>query len=216
MTEYLSDLNATAAARRAGYGHANASRIGPRMTQHPGIAAAILAAQAKVADRAEISIARVLNEFALVGFADIGDVLDFSGDALKLKPANQIPEHARRALSSVKVKRYMEGHGDDAREVELTEFKLWDKLSALEKIGRHLGAFPKEGSNVNVNVAVGVSNGGTLARNAAASPESASVADQLIDQLASGRHVPAGAGPDDDERAIPPGSAPPPTESKAP
>lgn len=57
----------------------------------------------------------------------VGEILDFTGDVPKLKPACQIPEHARRAIASVKVKRYVEGTGDKAREVEVTEFTLWNK-----------------------------------------------------------------------------------------
>jgi hypothetical protein len=39
------------------------------------------------------------------------------------------------------VKRYCEGKGDAAREVELVEFKLWPKLQALELLGRYLAMF---------------------------------------------------------------------------
>jgi hypothetical protein len=85
--------------------------------------------------------ARVLEEIARLAFSDIGQVLDFSGTHPRLRPACDIPEDARRALTSVKVKRYAEGRGEGAGEVEVTEIKLWDKLAALEKAGRHLGLF---------------------------------------------------------------------------
>ena len=39
----------------------------------------------------------------------------------------------------MKVRRYREGRGEHAREVEVTEFKLWNKGKALEKLGEHLG-----------------------------------------------------------------------------
>ena len=48
---------------------------------------------------------------------------------------------ARRAIASVKVKRYMEGHGDNAREVEVTEFKLWGKLESLRDAAKALEMF---------------------------------------------------------------------------
>ena len=64
--------------------------------------------------------------------------LDFTGDVPRLKPANMIPESARRAISGMKVKRYMEGRGEDAREVEVIEFKLWPKVEAMRRKVRML------------------------------------------------------------------------------
>ena len=36
---------------------------------------------------------------------------------------------------------FVNGRGDDAREVRRVKFKLADKIAALEKLGRHLGMF---------------------------------------------------------------------------
>ncbi len=132
VEEYLVDLNATAAAERAGYRQPN--KQGPRLLVNVGIAAAITAAQTRQQQRTNITADKVLHEYARVAFSDLGDVLDFSGDEPRLRPANEIPEDARRAVASVKVRRYTEGSGDDAREVEITEFRLWPKLEALEKL----------------------------------------------------------------------------------
>ena len=53
VAEYLADLNATAAAERAGYEHPN--KQGPRMLVNVGIAKAIASAQAKRSERTEIT-----------------------------------------------------------------------------------------------------------------------------------------------------------------
>ncbi len=53
VSEYLIDLNATAAAERAGYEHPN--KQGPRMLVNVGIAKAIASAQAKRSERTEIT-----------------------------------------------------------------------------------------------------------------------------------------------------------------
>ncbi len=53
VAEYLVDLNATAAAERAGYEHPN--KQGPRMLVNIGIAKAIASAQAKRSVRTEIT-----------------------------------------------------------------------------------------------------------------------------------------------------------------
>lgn len=139
VEEYLIDLNATAAARRAGYSERTADRIGPELLGKTWVAEAIAAGQVKLTRKLEVKAESVLAEYARVAFSDIGQVLDFSSAEPRLKSANEISEDARRAIASVKVRRYTEGHGDAAREVEVTEFKLWDKLNALEKLARHLG-----------------------------------------------------------------------------
>jgi phage terminase small subunit len=142
VKEYLVDLDATAAARRSGYSEKTVGQIGYQLLQKTSIAEAIRVAKSERSRRTGVTADKVLRELALVGFSDIGNVLDFSGDNLSLRAAGDIARHHRRTLSSVKVKRYTEGHGDDAREVETIEFKLWDKMSALEKIGKHIGMFP--------------------------------------------------------------------------
>ena len=53
VAEYLVDLNATAAAERAGYEHPN--KQGPRMLVNVGIAKAIASAQVKRSERTEIT-----------------------------------------------------------------------------------------------------------------------------------------------------------------
>ena len=70
VQEYLIDLNATQAAIRAGYSAKTAFAIGHENLSKPNIAAAITEAQAKRAERAEITADRVLEELGEIGFAD--------------------------------------------------------------------------------------------------------------------------------------------------
>lgn len=141
VEEYLVDLNATQAAIRAGYSERTAYRTGADNLRKPQIAAAIADAQAARSQRTQVEADQVVKELALLAFSDIGQVLDFAGDALHLRQPSAIPESARRCISGIKVRRYTEGRGEDALEVEVTEFKLWSKTDALEKLGRHLGLF---------------------------------------------------------------------------
>src|SRR5579871_5053308 len=141
VTEYLLDLNATQAAIRAGFSAKAAHVQGARMLRNAKVRAAIDRAQAERAGRVRIEADRVLQEIATLAFSDIGQVLDFTGDVPRLRPAQEIPEAARRAISAVKTRRYTEGRGEDAREVEVVEFKLWDRLGSLRDLGRHLKLF---------------------------------------------------------------------------
>jgi phage terminase small subunit len=145
IREYLIDLNGAGAYKRAGYTVKNdrvARTEAVRLLATPVISAAISDAKQARADRTDITADRVLQELALIGFCDLGQVMDFSGPEARLRPANQISAAARRCIASMKCRRHTEGRGDDALEVEVIEFKLWDKLEALSKMGQHLGLFP--------------------------------------------------------------------------
>jgi phage terminase small subunit len=160
VAEYLVDLNGKQAAIRAGYRAKTAEFQASRLLRNVKVQAAITRAKAARAKRTHITADRVLRELASVAFSDVGQVLDFSGKKPRLRLARAIPQAARRALRSIKVKRYLEGTGAAAREVEVTELRFWDKNAALEKLGRHLHLF-NERPNPNqtaVNVQVNVNN----------------------------------------------------------
>ncbi|NGP62694.1 terminase small subunit [Paenibacillus thiaminolyticus] len=147
VQEYLIDLNATQAAIRAGYSAKTARKIGAENLTKPDIQKAIQEAMERREKRTEITQDRVLQELAKIGFADIKSYLSFRTeravvgyetvddeevpvfgyqDVIELKPSDQVDG----AVIS-EVKHTKEG----------IAFKLHDKVSALEKIGRHLGMF---------------------------------------------------------------------------
>ena len=115
------------------------------MLRTPKVRQAIDSLIAPAVDKAMITVERVINELAELGFGDISDVLNFDGPIPCLKLASEITPRGRKLISSMKVKRHFEGGMEDGHEVEVTEFKLWDKISALKHLGDHVGAFKKEG-----------------------------------------------------------------------
>jgi len=137
VNEYLIDLNATAAAARAGYKHPN--QQGPRLLVNVGIAAAIQARRQALSKKLEITQERWLGELAFIGFFDPAELIDFTGKIPQLKQASQVSEAARRALASLEVRFEMLGEGQNKRLMAVPKVKFWDKLSALDKIGRHFG-----------------------------------------------------------------------------
>ena len=136
---YLTNPNATQAAIKAGYSAKTARSQGQRLLTNVDIQAAIEKARKAAAESARTDATRVLEETAAVAFSDMGKILDFSGSTLRLRPANEIPEAARRSIASIKVKRYTEGKGEEAREAEILECRLWNKMDALGKLMKHLG-----------------------------------------------------------------------------
>lgn len=143
VEEYLCDLNATAAAIRAGYSSKTAYSIGEENLKKPEIKNAIDKAMAERSRRTGINQDRVLRELAKVAFVNLADVINMDeatirGDANREDTA---------AIASVKVKRIPTENGD----ITEREVKTYDKLKALELLGKHLGMF-KDKLDVNLDV----------------------------------------------------------------
>lgn len=134
VDEYCIDFNASQAVVRAGYKTKSPNEYGAFLLAIPSISAAIEVKKREIREKNRVDSVRILEEYTAIGLSDLGDILDFSGPVARLRPANEIPSHARRAISSMKVKRYFEGNGEDAQEVEVVEFRLWPKLDALKEI----------------------------------------------------------------------------------
>jgi phage terminase small subunit len=127
VKEYLIDLNATAAAERAGYKDPN---IGRQLIAKNNVSVAIQAEMAKREKRTEITQDRVLNEIGKIAFVNLQDIYDEGGSLIEVK---QLPREVAAALSSIKI--------NLTEACALQEIKLHDKLRALEMIGKHLGMF---------------------------------------------------------------------------
>ena len=140
VLEYLLDLNAVAAARRAGY--KNPRRAAGYLMKDPVITRMIGEAMARRADRLEITADRVLQELARLGFSNIGDYLEVDEEARH--PTFNLKNMTRgqaAALQEVIIEEFKGGRGADAPTVQRVKVKLYDKRQALVDIGRHIGMF---------------------------------------------------------------------------
>lgn len=137
VSEYLVDLNATAAAVRAGYSPKTARTTAQEVLLKPHIAEAVEKAKSTRLARVTMTQDQVLDELALLAFSSVTNyVLDGSGNVVLAEGA---PAGAERAIQSVKRRIIRAGRGDDAKtEQEIIEIKLWDKVAPLMRAGRHL------------------------------------------------------------------------------
>lgn len=130
VDEYLVDLNATAAAKRAGYSEKTAYSMGQRLLKKVEIQAAIQKRQAKLRGKLEITQERVLEELAAIAFANGTDFATITHNGLvRLTPTSELPDEKRKAIASIKEGQYG------------TEVKVHDKVKALELLAKHLGMF---------------------------------------------------------------------------
>ncbi|MDX2308067.1 MAG: terminase small subunit [Hyphomicrobium sp.] len=104
-----------------------------------------------VADKAEkafdLSVERILQEMAAIGFSNMGDYLHITAGGDPAVALADLSRQQMAAISEVVVEDFVEGRGDDARDVRRVRFKLHDKRAALKDLGQHFGAFkiPIEG-----------------------------------------------------------------------
>ena len=133
LQEYLIYLNATQAAIRAGYSPKTANEQGARLLTKVSIQAAVSKAQAERSRRTGINQDRVLLELAKVAFLNPVDVIDMDGATIK----GEANRDDTACIASVKVKTIPT---DDGAITE-REVKTYDKLKALELLGKHLGMF---------------------------------------------------------------------------
>ena len=139
VEEYLVDMNATAAAGRAGYSDPN---YGRQLLTHPNVAAAIAEAQSERSDRVQITQDMVLKELARIGFADIRDLFTWDERKAAFVPSHDLTPDQSASIAEVNSETLIthDTEGRPRAKIKL-KLKTYDKVSALDKIGRHLGMF---------------------------------------------------------------------------
>lgn len=152
--EYVIDLNATQAAIRAGYSQKTARQIATQNLSKLYIQDYIQELRLKQQERTEITADMVVRELAAIGFACLEDVVEVNNNYTAILPEENRPARAKKSLKKVKFKRYFQGNGEDAEEVEVVEIEMHDKLSALDKLGRHLGIYEKDNSQSKLSAGV--------------------------------------------------------------
>lgn len=106
IEEFPIDCNATQAAIRAGYSKSTARSIASENLTKPDIQQAIKSRLGQLSKRAEIDADQVLGEIDTLALSDVGELFDWNADTLRMRPIREWPEKFRRAVSSLKVKRY--------------------------------------------------------------------------------------------------------------
>ncbi|KKL71187.1 hypothetical protein LCGC14_2097430 [marine sediment metagenome] len=146
--QYLKDLNATAAARRAGYAVKNADVEGPRLLGFAGVQREIARLRLELQSRTQVSPEKIVRELALIAFSDIGDVIRFVDGAAHLDFSDLPPEFTK-SVSQITVETFTEGRGDRATDIRQVKLKMNDKRAALVDLAKIMGMMREQ---VDVNI----------------------------------------------------------------
>lgn len=136
--EYLIDLNASAAYKRAGYigKGATADVQGSKLLRNPKVAEYISARQKSLQEKMHITQERVLAEYAKLAFLDPRKFFKPNGDLI---PITELDDSTAAALSGMDI---VENRGEGGLVVDYTKkIKMIDKKGALDSIARILGMF---------------------------------------------------------------------------
>jgi phage terminase small subunit len=137
VQEYCSSLNASDAARKAGYSLKSAHRFCLELLTKPHVQDAIQHEKNKLRKKMDISTMRVIQEYVSVGLSNIKNIIDQDPQTkdLTLKDLNEVPDHVLASIASLE--QTEEGSGRSRKKkVKVT---LWPKVPALESLCKALG-----------------------------------------------------------------------------
>lgn len=134
VERYCVHMNATQAAREAGYSSKTANEQGARLLANVSIAAAVEVAMRARAKRNNIDADRVLQEFARVGLADVRKLFNPDGS---LKSIDKLDDDIAASIASIEVNELRDGEGFVIGHTK--KLRLWDKIASLSKLAQHLG-----------------------------------------------------------------------------
>lgn len=135
--ELAKGKTADEAYRIAGYSKHRSNAA--RMIANDSIRQRVAEIQGKGAERAEITVERVINELAKIGFSNMLDYLRVTGEGDAFVDLSNLTREQAAAISEVTIEDFTDGRGEDARDVRRVKFKLADKRAALVDIAKISG-----------------------------------------------------------------------------
>lgn len=140
---YFETLNGTQSAIYAGYSELSAKSQASQLLSDPEIEEYISKLREVESAKSGINRQRVLDEYAKIAFFDIREVYDVDGGLIHVK---QMDDNAAGAIASIKTTEEW-GEDDEGRKTitgAIKEVKVFDKIRALQDLGKHLGLFEKD------------------------------------------------------------------------
>lgn len=135
-------LNASEAARLAGYSQKTAQRIGSENLSKPLIKARLAFLQRDTFKKIEVTTERIMEEVAKLAFSNLGDFITINKDTglahidMRKATPDNLAALAQFEVIELPPFKTVENGEEVSREVIKVKIKTWDKLEALEKLMR--------------------------------------------------------------------------------
>ena len=151
VQEYLIDMNAGQAAKRAGYAESEGGNLysqGYRLLRTAHVKEAIEKALLARGDSFSVRQQDIVKELARIAFSDIRRVVTWNGQGTELVPAENTDDDAAAAISEISDRTTDISSRDGTTRIKREQrVKLYDKTKALDLLGRHLGIFVGDAGN---------------------------------------------------------------------
>lgn len=145
--EYLKSLNASHAAKAAGYSLGTHAQIGWNLLEREDIKAAILFEQTRRLAKHEAAAHRIIGELCGIAFANMHDLYN----GTDIPDLSRLTREQWAAIQEVTTEYYTEGKGDDAQQVKRVKIKYHPKTAAIEQLIKMLGLAQPEVFDVRMN-----------------------------------------------------------------
>ncbi len=147
--EYLVDLNATKAYIRAGYSEKGAAVSACKLLINTNVSEYIRILREKQQESTGVTAQMVIQELIKVGFSN---VQDFIGEKNTILDLSKIGRDKAAAIKSVK--KIVTEVGEEVVKTTVS-YEAYDKIAALEKLGKHLGIFEADNSQKTPSSLIG-------------------------------------------------------------
>ena len=148
VTHYLQTLNASEAARQAKY--RNPGQAGFNQLKNVNVQAALKQSLSRKIDNLDEDVKRILEHLRRIAFSDISDYVNFRPDGWNLKSSDGWVKGSSQAIQEVHETVTITGGS--------AKFKLYDKLKAIELLGKYYKIFAervehtgKDGAHLSLN-----------------------------------------------------------------
>jgi phage terminase small subunit len=140
--EYVIDLNGFKAACRAGYSKLSAAETASEALDNPYIVQEINRLMESRNKRLEITADHVLKELARLAFSDARRVVKWGHKGIEAVDSEDLADDDALAIAEISQVETIHGMR--------TKVKMYDKLGALDKLGKHLKLF-SDGAGLDIN-----------------------------------------------------------------
>jgi phage terminase small subunit len=152
VEEYLVDLSAANAARRAGYSSITAKESGWQLLQRPAVKAAVNAALAERRAQYPALHAKIVKQLSNLVFFDVRALVRADGSP---KDISDLTPQEAAAISGIDIEDIYEGEGKNRRWIgKVRKFRFAKKISAAELLAKLTGGLSQHGPSVAVQVNV--------------------------------------------------------------